>query len=294
MSIPGTNSDPVVAMGEQISPAAARASERLYWDRHESEPYDAVTVRRDVPYGVHARQRLDVYVPESVESARPAVLFVHGGNFVAGGKSSPGSPYHDNVGLWAARRGYVGVVIDYRLAPRHRWPAGAQDVGAAVRAVRAHASDWQVDPEAVVLVGASAGAFHVATYLTRVREQADGVSGAALLSGIYDVETFEDRQVFVPYLGEDTSGWAQASTLELLPALDVPIMLGVAEHDPARYHQQASAALTALAAKHGKLPHLVWIAGHNHLTEIHHLNAEASTLDAHLGVFVAAAQGRVR
>ena len=50
--------------------------------------------------------------------------------FVAGDKSAPGTPYHDNVALWAARSGMVGVTMNYRLAPEHRWPSGAEDVGA--------------------------------------------------------------------------------------------------------------------------------------------------------------------
>src|SRR4051812_48886071 len=218
------NSDPVVAMGEEINPPTAQASQKLYRDRHETEPYQRVSVHRDLAYGAHERQRLDVYMPDSSEADRPLILFVHGGNFVGGAKSSPGSPYHDNVGLWAARHGYVGAVISYRLAPSHRWPAGAEDVGAAARFAHQHAQEWSADPRAIVLVGASAGAVHVATYLTRFRGEADGVCAAALLSGIYDVRSFEDQQVFVPYLGEDTTDWADASSLELLPKVEVPLM----------------------------------------------------------------------
>ena len=58
-------------------------------------------------------------------ASRPVLVFVHGGGFTGGNKSTPGSPFYDNVPLWAARNGLVGVNITYRLAPQHPWPAGA-------------------------------------------------------------------------------------------------------------------------------------------------------------------------
>ena len=65
---------------------------------------------------------------------RPVLMFVHGGAFVGGGRRGPGgSPFYDNIMLFAARNGIVGVNTTYRLAPQNRWPAGAQDVGSAVR-----------------------------------------------------------------------------------------------------------------------------------------------------------------
>lgn len=283
-----TRADPVVAMGEEITLDAVKASEELYRVRHEAVPEAGVRVEQDVRYGADDRQKMDVYVPDVAGEARPVVLFVHGGNFVGGDKSRPGSPYHGNVGRWAARQGWVGVVISYRLAPAHQWPAGALDLGAAVERAGAEASSWGADPAAIVLVGASAGAVHVADYLTRFRQPDDGVRGAALLSGIYDPGSFEDRPVLTPYLGEDDRAWPAEPVADLFAAVDVPLLFGIAEHDPPRYHRQTALAIAKLAAARGRLPHLAWAAGHNHLTEIHHLGAEASTLDAQLRAFVGA------
>lgn len=278
---------------EAISFEAAMASEKFYLARHETEPYADVRVERDVHYGPGDRQKLDVYIPEGNGSGRPVMVFVHGGNFVGGDKSRSGSPYYDNVGLWAARRGYVGVIITYRLAPQFDWPTGALDVAAAVARVVAGAADWGGDPQWIVLVGASAGAFHVADYLTRFRNTGDGVRGAALLSGIYDPAAFEDRGVLIDYLGEDDNAWPTPSLDLLLPQSGVPLLIGVAEYDPVRYHKQASLAIAAVHNATGKLPHIAWVAGHSHLTEIHHLNAEESTLGANLGAFIdAVTEGR--
>src|SRR5262249_56969764 len=75
----------------------------------------------------------DIFAAEGEGGARPVVMFVHGGGYVRGNKRPPGSPFYDNVMVWAARNGMVGVNVEYRLAPQFPWPAGAQDLGAAVR-----------------------------------------------------------------------------------------------------------------------------------------------------------------
>ena len=85
-----------------------------------------------------------------------------------------------------ARGQLLGVNATYRLAPKHQWPAGAQDVGASARWVRANIAAYGGDPNRIVLMGHSAGASHVAGYLVHKQLQpadGDGVIGAILLSG---------------------------------------------------------------------------------------------------------------
>src|ERR1700759_5391266 len=105
-------------LGEQIVPAAIEGTEKLYAPYHEREPYQSVKVSRDQAYGTDARHLLDVFAPQPGGAPRPVLLFVHGGGFVAGDKHRPGSPYQDNVALWAVRHGMVGVNMTYRLAPQ--------------------------------------------------------------------------------------------------------------------------------------------------------------------------------
>ena len=122
----------VAAIGDVVGPDQAAASRDIFAPLHETPPHDGVDIVRDARYGPHERHRLDVFRPAEGRDL-PVVVFVHGGGFVAGDKSTAGTPYYDNVGLWAARSGMVGVTMNYRLAPEHRWPSGAQDVGAAVQ-----------------------------------------------------------------------------------------------------------------------------------------------------------------
>ena len=158
----------IAAIGDVVSPETLDASRAIYADAHEEPPYDGVVLTRDVAYGPHERHRLDLFAAPGSRDL-PVILFVHGGGFVRGDKSTPGTPHNENVGLWACRSGMVGVTMNYRLAPEHRWPAGAQDVAAAVAWLRANVAEHGGDPERIVLVGSSAGATHIAGYAALAR-----------------------------------------------------------------------------------------------------------------------------
>ena len=73
--------------------------------------------------------------------------------FNRGNKNTAGSPFNDNVPLWAARNGMVGVNMTYRLAPQSTWPSGPQDTAAAVSWVRANIASYGGDPSRVFLMG---------------------------------------------------------------------------------------------------------------------------------------------
>ena len=103
-------------------------------------------------------------MPETSTSARPVLIFIHGGAFVGGNKrTSPTSPLYDNVMLWAVQNGFVGVNATYRLAPQSPYPAGAEDIAAVVALVASKIGERGGDPARVYLMGHSAGAVHVAT-----------------------------------------------------------------------------------------------------------------------------------
>src|ERR1043165_80623 len=72
-----------------------------------SSPKDGVLVTRDLPYGAHPRQQLDVFQPPDAQRA-PVVVFVHGGAFLRGSRSAPEGIY-DNVSYWFARQGCLGI-----------------------------------------------------------------------------------------------------------------------------------------------------------------------------------------
>jgi arylformamidase len=276
----------IAAIGDVVGPEQAEASAAVYAGAHEQPPYEGVELARDERYGPDERHRLDVFAPPGARDL-PVVVFVHGGGFVRGDKSTPGSPYHENVGLWACRAGLVGVTMTYRLAPEHRWPAGAEDVAAAVAWLRENVARFGGDPDRIVLMGSSAGACHVACYAALPDLHpggAMGVRGLVLLSGAYDLLAFEPS-ILHPYFGEGSELEA-ASPLRGLVASRVPVMFAVAEYDPAISHRQAELLFEALVARDGRVPNLVFVPGHNHFTEVFHFNTDDRLLGDHVLEFV--------
>lgn len=83
---------------------------------------------------------------------RPVVVCIHGGAWVAGHSID----HHRHI-VRLAKEGFVAVSINYRLAPKHPYPAALDDVKAALRFVRSKAKGWNIDPERVAVLGESAG-----------------------------------------------------------------------------------------------------------------------------------------
>ncbi|HXR93627.1 MAG TPA: nuclear transport factor 2 family protein [Steroidobacteraceae bacterium] len=187
----------------------------LYAPLQPKEPYHGVALFRDLHYGPHERNVLDIFAapgqgpapagaqPEAGAQAatgtaapaegpraggaaagpggpggagahapRPVLVFIHGGGFSRGAKSTPGSPFYDNIGVWAVDHGLVGVTINYRLAPQYQWPSGIEDLTLVVAWLKSHIAQYGGDPHKIVLWGHSAGAAHVADY---VSHQATGL-----------------------------------------------------------------------------------------------------------------------
>lgn len=114
---------------------------------------------RDVEYGVAGGEKLllDVSVPEG-EGPFPIAILVHGGGWSGGDKATADGGA--GIGVWfgpltAAK--YTWFSINYRLAPKNRWPACLDDVLAAIRWVKANAVQFKGDPNRIALFGHSAG-----------------------------------------------------------------------------------------------------------------------------------------
>ena len=274
------------AMGRIIDPAATAA---LYASLHRLPPYPGVRIARDLHYGPAERNRLDIFTAEpAAAAAQPVLLFVHGGGFVGGDKHVPGSPFHDNIGAWAARQGMVGVTMTYRLAPQAPWPAGAEDAATAVRWVRDNIGEHGGDPARVYLMGHSAGATHVATYVAQpALHGADGhgLAGLIISSGIYDLTTFPQNERYQSYFGEDESLYGVRSALPGLTQQTLPLLLMHAELDPPPFVQQAETLRDALSEA-GKAPHFLRLTGHNHLSGNYSIGTADTTVSGTILDFV--------
>ena len=147
---------PFLVLSLCVKPISSNAQSEV------KEPNGKAKITPDLEYGHESGeiQKLDIYQPEnSVGSNLPAVVFVHGGGWVGGDKKE-----FVTKATELATRGYVSISINYRLAPKHKYPAAIEDAQRAVRWLRTHASEYHVDPKRIASMGTSAGG-HLATLL---------------------------------------------------------------------------------------------------------------------------------
>lgn len=134
--------------------------------------------------GGEGNRRARLYEPRSaLDHVTPLVIFVHGGAFIAGDLIS-----HDGLCRYLAERIGVRVMaLDYRLAPENPFPAGADDVRAALGWVRCHAQKLRVDADRIVMAGDSAGANLAYLVACEAAEAGHPVTGQALLYPFVDL-----------------------------------------------------------------------------------------------------------
>jgi acetyl esterase/lipase len=252
------------------------------------EPYAGVTVTRDEKYGSDERHRLDVFRPNDAASGLPVLLFVHGGAYERGDKRAAGSPFYDNIMLWAFEHKMVGVNMTYRLAPANPWPAAVEDIAAAVAWTNANIARFGGDPDRIVLLGHSAGATHVSSYLAHPQiggKRPVRAAGAILVSGTYDLKPEIDIPGQRSYFGSDTALWADRSSIAGLAKTDVPMLIAHGELDVPYYIDQAE-ALKVRLCHDSKCPTFVSLRGQSHMSEIYGLNTMDTSLSEPMRSFI--------
>lgn len=276
----------LLEIGRAIDPPKTAA---LYAPLQQREPYPGVKTEREVKYGPAERHLLDVFTPETNSSARPVLIYIHGGGFVAGNKRTPGSPFYDNIMLWAVRSGFVGVNATYRLAPQSPYPAGAEDLGAVVAWVAGKIGERGGDPARIYLVGQSAGAVHVANYVSHPefhKVKDGGLAGAVMISGIYDLTASPVGDAEITYFGSDPSRYAERSSLQGLLATKIPLMVTAAELDPPRFVEQYELLKQASCKRPNGCAHTFMLPQHSHMSEVYSINTGDTRLTDEILEFV--------
>ncbi len=262
----------------------------IYAPLQPQPPFAGVAFERDLKYGPDPKENLDVARPTAAASApRPVLVFVHGGAYVGGDKSRNGkgepSPFSDNIMVWAAGQGMVGVNINYRLAPGAPYPAVQQDIAEALVWVRKNIARYGGDPKHVFLWGHSAGASHVAAYVAHPEFYPggqSGLSGAIMSSGTYDLT--EGPQRPSPYFGDPATFAARSSKAGLL-ASKVPLYFAAAELDPPPAVAQEQTIRDALCAQ-GHCPAGGVLKDHSHMSESYSVGTADQSLTAPLLAFI--------
>ena len=108
----------------------------------------------DVAYASSsAAQKLDIYLPDEGDGPFPVIVSVHGGAFLMGDKAD----FQVNAMLNGLKRGYAVVSINYRLSGEAIFPAQIFDVKAAIRFIKANATQYKLNPNKIAAWGGSAG-----------------------------------------------------------------------------------------------------------------------------------------
>ncbi len=116
-----------------------------------------VELRLDQSYAGNdnAKQKVDLYLPKKRNNDKPlpVVALIHGGGWVNGDRIG-----YAAAGIQFARTGdYAAVGVGYRLTNEAHWPAQVFDCKAAIRWIRAHAKEFNLDPNKIAVMGSSAG-----------------------------------------------------------------------------------------------------------------------------------------
>ncbi|MDQ2986414.1 MAG: alpha/beta hydrolase [Armatimonadota bacterium] len=172
---------------------------------------------------------MDIYKPTQ-PGPRPAVVVIHGGGWISGDRKDM-SKFCEQL----VENGFVVANVQYRLAPKHKWPAMLDDVQSAVRFLRRNALMYSIDPQRFGSLGASAGG-HLALMLGMcdTRDPLASTSQSSKVSAVVNFFGVSDFTKMMPtwnLLSEAVFGTAAAN---IRPVFEAASPLTHLDKDDAR------------------------------------------------------------
>lgn len=144
-------------------------------------------VVKDISYGKLTRQKLDLYLPKNGNTDLPVLLFIHGGSWQFGAKED-----YYFLGKRFAEKGFVTVILNYRLYPHVKYPEFVWDAALALKWTQNHVAKYRGNPQKIFVMGHSAGAYMAALlnfdekYLKQVGGNSSWIRGMIGVAGPYD------------------------------------------------------------------------------------------------------------
>jgi len=208
------------------------------------DPSKYGTAERDITYCTmnELPQKMDVYYPTS-GGPWPLLMYVHGGSWIEGDKAEgEGWKYlNDN--------GFLVVSVNYRLGDyQTKFPAMIEDVKCAIRYLRAHSTEHNIDPDRIAVVGAS-GSGHLVALLGTADESAgwdieeyldksSKVQAVIVISGISDftsnIPSGLNGSIYYAFgklAGKDTPENIDASPISYITHDDPPFLIFHGDRD---------------------------------------------------------------
>jgi len=261
------------AQGADASPAERRAALESLAEAADdtSAPALTETYTIDGPGGPLAVRLY--HAPDAASGPAPALVYFHGGGWVAGGLAT-----HDGVcRRLCVASGATVLAVDYRLAPEHPFPAAYNDALAATRWTFAHAIGLGLNPRRIAVGGDSVGAGLAAAVAQGARELP--IAAQLLICPILDVAAmtpsreafargyFLSHDAFARDLADYAGADAPTDDLRLSPARAddlaglAPALIHTAEYDPFRDGGEAyrarlrTSGVPATAHRHAGMIH---------------------------------------
>ncbi|WP_439818653.1 alpha/beta hydrolase fold domain-containing protein [Weissella paramesenteroides] len=213
---------------------------------------------QDVPYMAGERHDLDIYLPNEGQGPFPVIVDVFGGGLIFGDKSS----HKLEPALRLLDQGYAVASVSYTWIQDADFPTQIYEVKAAIRFLRAHAGEYQLDMNHVALMGESSGA-HLAL-LSGVTasvnamsnhefgddaDQSEKVNAIIALYGPYEFDKFSDQfeesGVIPKYPETGTAESFEGQMFKQQAPKDVPDK--VEEYNPVTYFNPAMPPILAFA-----------------------------------------------
>ena len=188
------------------------------------------TVNIDIPYGLDAAQKYDVYLPASASDA-PIIVMVHGGAWTSGDKQ--GDDVAEAKAGYFVAKGYIFVSLNYRLLPKSDPLIQAADVARGIANIQTNAAKWGGDKDKIVLMGSGAGG-HLAALLSSnpslaSDQGASSWAGAVILEtaalNVPTLMTNSHNNLYDTAFGTSLEFWEDSSPTHLVHSSGVPILV---------------------------------------------------------------------
>lgn len=117
-------------------------------------PQPKIRIDRQIPFANPDGEKLTLNLYRPLATGKyPTIIMIYGGAWRSG------TPNNDEkFSCYMASQDYTVIAIDYRHAPKYRFPAQLEDVKTALNYIQTHADKLEVDRSQIALLGRSAGA----------------------------------------------------------------------------------------------------------------------------------------
>jgi len=215
-------------------------------------------ISADIPYGQHARQKLDIYVPNIDQETFPVVVFFHGGRWTDGSKEQ-----YKFIAMTLSKMGYVVVLPNTRLYPDVKFPTFAEDAARSVAWVHKNISRFKGNQNLFISghsSGAHLGALIIAdnSYLAAHELTPNIVNAFAGMSGPYD---FVPKAPDIKDMFGPAENFPNMVVTNFIDGDEPPMLLIYTSEDDTVHPRNLEALKAGIEKANGKVQSIIYETG---------------------------------